>query len=298
MRCWTVWRRITGLSDGLLLVDKAPGPTSHDVVDRARRAYALRRVGHAGTLDPFASGLLLVLLGRATRLAQYLVGLRKTYEGRIRLGVVTDTDDRTGTVVRTSEEWRSLSDARLAGAMAEFLGVQLQRPPAYSAKKTSGQRAHRLARKGAAVELAPASVDVRRFDLRTREGASVTFVADVGSGTYLRALARDLGERLGCGAHLEDLRRTRVGTFPVESAVPWDALTGDAEAVRSPLEAVAHLPQRELVGAERDLVRHGRPLDPVGRADSPVALVADGVLVAVAHREGELLKPRVVLGDA
>lgn len=267
-------------------------------MDRVRRAYALRRVGHAGTLDPFASGLLLVLLGRATRLAQYLVGLPKTYEGRIRLGVVTDTDDRTGTVVRTSEEWRSLGDARLADAMAAFLGVQLQRPPAYSAKKTSGQRAHRLARKGAAVELAPASVEVRRFDLRSREGASATFVAEVGSGTYLRALARDLGERLGCGAHLEELRRTRVGAFAVEAAVPWDGVTGDAGAVRSPLEAVGHLPQRTLLPAERDLVRHGRALDVAGRTDSPVALVADGMLVAVAHREGEWLKPRVVLGDA
>lgn len=267
-------------------------------MDRVRRAYALHRVGHAGTLDPFASGLLLVLLGRATRLAQYLVGLPKAYEGRIRLGAVTDTDDRTGTVVRTSEDWRSLSDARIAGVMTEFLGVQLQRPPAYSAKKASGQRAHRLARMGTVVELAPAPVEVRRFDLRSREGPSVDFDADVGSGTYVRALARDLGERLGCGAHLEQLRRTRIGHFAVASALPWDAVAGDATVVHPLAEIVAHLPPRELAGAECDLVRHGRAIDAAGMPDSPVALMVDGVLLAVAHREGDLLKPRVVLDDA
>jgi tRNA pseudouridine55 synthase len=267
-------------------------------VDRVRRAYALRRVGHAGTLDPFASGLLLVLLGRATRLAQYLVGLPKTYQGRIRLGAVTDTDDCTGTVLRTSEDWQALSGERIGGAMRQFVGVHLQRPPAYSAKKTSGQRAHRLARKGAPVELAPVSVEVRRFDLRGHEGASVAFSAEVGSGTYLRALARDLGERLGCGAHLEELRRTRIGAFAVEDALPWDAVTGGTEPVRPPRDAVAHLPRRALVDAECDLVRHGRALDAADCPDTPIALLADGVLVAVAHREGDLLKPRVVLGDA
>ena len=258
----------------------------------------MRRVGHAGTLDPFASGLLLVLLGRATRLAQYLVGLSKAYVGRIRLGTVTDTDDRTGTVTHTSEDWRTLSDASIRQAMTELLGLQLQRPPAYSAKKTSGQRAHRLARRGVPVELAAATVEVGRFALGGRDGAALEFTAEVSSGTYLRALARDLGDRLGCGAHLEELRRIRVGSFAVEAAVRSDALVDDRGPVLPLLAAVSHLPHRELIGDERDLVRHGRSIDAAGCAGSPIALVADGALVAVAHREGESLRPRVVVVDA
>ncbi len=257
-----------------------------------------RRVGHAGTLDPFASGLLLVLLGRATRLSQYLVGLPKIYEGRIRLGAVTDTDDRTGTVVRACEDWRSLSDDHVRDAMAALLGAQLQRPPAFSAKKTAGQRAHRLARRGAPVELAPAPVEVRRFELCARDGAGVGFVAEVSSGTYLRALARDLGDGLACGAHLEELRRTHIGPFTVDDAVAFEDVTGDPGPVRPPLDAVAHLRRRELSASECALVRHGRALDTAGGPDTPVALVADGVLLAVAHRDGDRLKPRVVLADA
>lgn len=267
------------------------------MVDGVRRAFGIRRVGHAGTLDPFATGLLLVLLGRGTRLARYLVGLPKSYSGRIRLGAATDTDDRTGTVTGGSDGWRELHDAEIRAEMGALLGVQLQQPPAFSAKKTAGQRAYRLARQGRPTPLSPVRVEIRRFDLLERDGATLSFAAEVSSGTYLRGLARDLGDRLGCGAHLEALRRIRIGAFGVDGAVPSDALDGAVISVQPMLDAVAHLPRRDLDAGETRLVRHGRPLEGAAEGGETVALVHDGRLVAVAERDGSRLKPRVVVAD-
>ena len=277
------------------MLDKPEGPTSHDVVDMVRRALRVRRVGHAGTLDPSASGLLLVLVGRATRLSRFLVGLPKSYTGGITLGIETDTDDHTGAVLREDESWRSVSDEAVATAMQQLTGRLEQLPPVYSAKHSGGQRAHRLARRGQPVELTPQDIEVTRFELAAREGSRVTFAADVGSGTYVRALARDLGRALGCGAHLHELRRTAVGPFRVEDAARLETLEGEAPALRPPLEAVPHLPSCELDEEQRVRAAHGQPLEGFDQPGDYVALVADGELVAVAEPCGDVLKPRVVL---
>jgi tRNA pseudouridine55 synthase len=273
------------------------GPTSHDVVALVRRAAATRRVGHAGTLDPFASGLLAILVGRATRLVPFLVGLPKAYTGTIRLGVVTDTDDREGTVLREDPAWRGVTDEALAGAMAALTGRLLQRPPDYSAKKVSGTPAYRRARRGQAVALAPQAVDVRRFVYTGRGGPDVHFVAEVSSGTYIRALARDLGERLGCGAHLSALRRTVIGPFTEADAVPVAALEPPLP-LRSARDALPHLPVRALTPEEASGVRHGRGVALAEESPGGPTLLLEGVrLLAVAMPQEDVLRPRVVLDD-
>lgn len=256
-----------------------------------------RRVGHAGTLDPAASGLLPLLTGRATRLMPFLAGLGKCYTGTLRLGIRTATDDATGTVTATDESWRQVSDERLREAMLDLTGTLDQVPPAFSAKKLGGTPAHRRARRGETVALAPARVVVHRFDLTGRDGATVAFAAEVGSGTYVRALARDLGEALGCGAHLLTLRRTRVGPWRVEDATPLAALAAGDVPLRDMTAAVSHLPTRPLTAEEHALVRHGRPV-PAEAADAgPVALLADGHLVAIAVPRDGALAPKVVLEE-
>jgi tRNA pseudouridine55 synthase len=280
---------------GMLLVDKPAGPTSHDVVAAVRRALGTRRVGHAGTLDPFATGLLVVLVGGATRLAQFLVGLPKEYEGTIRLGVATTTDDGTGEALEISDAWRSLSDETIREAMASLTGHRQQRPPRFSAKKVAGRTAHRRARRGEPFELAPEWVDVERFTLDSREGPDLTFHAGVASGVYVRALARDLGERLGCGAHVTALRRTAVGCFCVTDAVPWDRITAGGGALRPPSDAVRHLTPVQVDDASRAEVRHGRTISAPQDARGMVALLAGDDLVAVARADGGVLRPSVVL---
>jgi tRNA pseudouridine55 synthase len=280
-------------------VDKPEGPTSHDAVDAVRRAFGIRRVGHAGTLDPFASGLLVVLLGAATRLARFMAPFDKTYLGTIQLGITTDTDDGTGTTVRSSDAWQTVSDEQIADAMRGLTGDYAQRPPAFSAKKVQGQRAYRLARAGRDVALPSAAVRVHEFVCVRRHQSALEFETRVGTGTYVRALARDLGERLGCGAHLAVLRRTEVGPFAIADAVPLAEVEPDARSrVRPALRAVAHLPQLQLADDQRKRVIHGQPLEVSRPEGSPVALVSDAELVAVAEREGSVLKPRVVVTDA
>jgi tRNA pseudouridine55 synthase len=273
-------------------VDKPAGPTSHDVVAAARRAFHASRVGHGGTLDPFASGLLLLFLGRCTRLVPYLVGLPKHYEGTIRLGVRTDTDDLDGRVVSADDGWRDVDDARLTEAAAALTGTIAQVPPVYSAKKLGGVPAHRRVRRGEAVALAPREVDVRRFEISGRDGPLARFEAEVGSGTYVRALARDLGAALGCGAHLQALRRTRVGPFDVRDAV---APARFPCPLSPPAAAVPHLPRRSLDDAEYDAVRQGRAIPARAEDPGPVALFHATLLVAVAAREGDHVHPRTVL---
>jgi len=274
------------------------GPTSHDVVDIVRRAVGTDRVGHLGTLDPFAAGLLVIVVGRATRLAPFAAGWAKTYDGVMRLGATTATDDATGATVATSETWRGVDRARVDAALAAFRGAYDQRPPAYSAVKVAGERAYRQARRGASVVLRPRRVQVTELELESFAPPDVGFRATVSGGTYLRSLARDIGEALGCGAHLATLRRTRVGPFRLAEAVAPDAVT--ARALRDPAELVRDLPAAELDDADRAAVLHGRAV-PAGsgmRDAGSVALFADGRLVAIAEQVGDVLKPRVVVAEA
>jgi tRNA pseudouridine55 synthase len=186
----------------VFLVAKPAGPTSHDVVDQVRRALGTRRVGHLGTLDPFAEGLLVLVTGRATRLATFAAGWEKAYEGVIRFGATTDTDDGTGRVLTTSDGWRELKRAAVEQTFAALRGAQEQRPPAFSAVKIDGVRAHKRARRGETVAPAARPVDVRELELIDWTPPDARFRATVSAGTYLRSLARDAGAALGCGAHL------------------------------------------------------------------------------------------------
>jgi tRNA pseudouridine55 synthase len=266
------------------------------MVAAVRRELHIRRVGHTGTLDPFATGLLVLLTGRATRLSRFLVGLPKSYTGTVRLGTRTDTDDATGTAVASGPSDGLPSESDLRSEAAAMVGPQQQVPPQYSAKKIEGNRAFAMARRGEVVELAPVDVEVFAFAVTGMEGDRVHFTADVSSGTYIRALARDLGERLGCRAHLETLRRTRVGQFEVTDALTLDQFA-EHPAVHPSLEAVGHLAHHHVEASERDLIIHGRPLPAATDAPSHVALVSNGTLLGVAESVGGHLKPRVVLTD-
>jgi len=261
-----------------------------------RRALGEQRVGHLGTLDPFAEGLLLVLVGRATRLATFAAGWTKAYEGVIRLGVTTDTDDTTGAVLKT--ETVDVTAQQLGAALAQFRGGYEQRPPAYSAVKIAGERAYRRARRGEVVEPAARRVEIETLELVDYTAPDAAFRATVGGGTYLRSLARDVGAALGCGGHLVTLRRTAVGPLRLAEAVAPDAVT--AADLRDPAVLVAHLPRREVTADERDAVVHGRPIarDPIRDTRDPVALFAGAELLAVGAVEGAMLKPRVVVTDA
>ena len=280
----------------MLLVAKPAGPTSHDVVDVVRRALWVRRVGHLGTLDPFADGLLVLVVGRATRLAAFAAGWRKEYRGTMRLGVVTTTDDATGAPLATSDAWRGLDQAAVEAALARHRGAAWQRPPAHSAVKVAGERAYRKARRGEAVELAPRQVEITALELESWVPPDLRFRATVSGGTYVRSLARDVGETLGCGAHLVALTRTAVGPFRLEQAVPPERVS--AADLRPATLLVGELPTRELVAGERDAVVHGRTIAAAAAdGDGRVALLHDGGLVAVAEVAGGVLKPRVVVAE-
>lgn len=207
----------TATVSGLLLVDKPAGVTSHDAVDVARRAYGERSIGHLGTLDPFATGLLVLLFGRATRLATFIDNEPKVYEATIHFGSETDTDDVTGAVVRTAP---LPSPERIAECIATLTGDIDQVPPTYSAKKVAGQPAYRAARAGGQVDLAPARVHVHAWNVHSLSERALNATIVCGGGTYIRALARDLGRLAGSAAHLEALRRTRSGDFDVCDAAP------------------------------------------------------------------------------
>jgi len=277
-------------------VAKPVGPTSHDVVDMIRLALGEQRVGHLGTLDPFAEGLLVVVVGRATRLAPFAAGWTKSYDGVMRLGSTTDTDDVTGAVLKT--EPVDVTAQQVGAALAQFRGGYEQRPPAYSAVKIAGERAYRRARRGEIVEPAARRVEIELLELVQYAAPDVAFRATVGGGTYVRSLARDVGAALGCGGHLVSLRRTAVGPLRLATAVAPDAVT--LTDVRDPSVLVGHLVRRDVDPGERDAVVHGRPIrrDPVPDTRDPIALFSGAELLAVAEVEGEQLKPRVVVTDA
>ncbi len=273
-------------------MDKPAGATSHDVVARARRILGERSIGHTGTLDPFATGLLVLLLGKGTRVARFLDGLAKTYLATARLGQRTATDDLTGEPVGAAFEEALPGRDRIAEALRGFLGVQAQTPPAYSAKKQHGERAYARARRGEVVALAPAAVTVYAADLLAVDGADVTFRVTVSTGTYIRAIARDLGEALSVGAHLIALRRESIGSLRVEDALPLEEL---APTTRPwPLGAVlSHLPRVLLDEAGRVDIGHGRPVR--GVTAGTVVLADESDVIAVAEGDGEWIRPTVVL---
>ncbi|HET6874952.1 MAG TPA: tRNA pseudouridine(55) synthase TruB [Acidimicrobiales bacterium] len=243
--------------DGLVVVDKPAGMTSHDVVGRCRRIFGQKRVGHAGTLDPDATGVLLVGLGRATRLMQYMSGLSKTYTTEIVLGTATSTLDSAGEV---TGKW-DMSAVTLAEAVAaasSLTGEIDQVPPMVSAVKVGGRRLHQLAREGIEVERAPRRVTVSRFDLVDLGGGVLEASVDCSSGTYIRVLADDLGRLLGGGAHVRNLRRTAVGPFAIESAVALDDVGPDL--VVPPAAMLPWLEAATVEGDTEAAVRYGRPL--------------------------------------
>ena len=303
--------------DGVLVIDKPPGPTSHDVVARARRALGMKRIGHTGTLDPAATGVLPLVLGRATRLARFLAGSAKTYEAVIRLGVATDTGDTEGRAI--GPPWGGLGEdearARLAGpgvvagALAAFAGTSEQAPPLYSAKKIAGVRAYELARKGRPVQPRPVPVTVHRLAILGLEGDLLRVEVTASAGFYMRVLADDLGRRLGVGGHLHQLRRTRSGSFGLAEAVALEALERDPETARErviPIDGLLQeLPAAVLTDGSAARTRCGHdvgPADLVAEPETPAAFVRllgrDGRLVAVAEPAAlpRFLHPTIVLG--
>lgn len=262
-----------------------------------RRRLGLRAVGHAGTLDPFATGLLVVLIGRATRLARFVADTNKVYHAVVTFGTSTDTDDSTGTVVasRPPEAWPSR--AVLESALHEMVGAVTQRPPAYSAKHVAGTRSHHLARRGVAVDLPPVPVTVHRLALVSWQAPDLGLEAEVGTGTYVRAIARDLGETIGVPAHCSALRRISVGPFTVgESVAPTEV---GPEHVKSPAEMVAHLARVPIGPLDIVELSFGRSIAAASTGNAPVALVADdGRLIAVAVAMESRWQPVVVLEPA
>jgi tRNA pseudouridine55 synthase len=305
--------------DGILIIDKPAGWTSHDVVARVRRVLREKRVGHTGTLDPFATGVLVMLVGRATRLAQFLSGAEKEYEATIRFGYATDTGDLTGARREDVDEGRagcaSLKLEELEAALAPLRGEIEQVPPMYSAKKVAGRKLYELARRGEEVERKAARVRVREFEivvdedggfLRPNEDGTCDVRARVvcSAGTYVRALAESVGENLGAGAHLAALRRTRAGEARLEGALSLEELQKIVEAggefLLPPETALPQLPSAHLSDVEASRVRHGAAVaSPLKTEDGAHVLVFEegGALLAVAVYDAAsgLLRPRVML---
>lgn len=280
---------VTG--DGFLLVDKPAGISSHDAVARVRRGRGGVRAGHTGTLDPFATGLLVVALGAATRLIRFVPSEPKVYRATIAFGHETDTDDATGHPLGQ----RPLPDeASIRAALPRLTGQLSQVPPAYSARHVEGRRAYQMAREGVAPVLAPALVTVHSWAIESLTPASLTVTITCGTGTYVRSLARDLGRLCGSAAHCATLRRTRIGPFDVARAVPPDE-SGVAPLI-APADALDGLPRQVVDDAGSTRVRHGRDVPATVPGELAALLDEGGTLLAVAAREGgDRWQPKVVL---
>jgi len=262
--------QIKNVVSGVLVVDKPIGLTSHDVVQIIRRGTGIRRAGHTGTLDPRASGVLVVLIGPAVRLSEYVSASDKRYQATIRLGSSTDTYDAEGIITDSSTSIEDITEERFDEILQQYVGEIQQVPPPYSAVKVKGKKAYEMARKGENVELSPRTINV--YSLEVLEWAPPEVVVDVycSSGTYVRSLANDLGNELGCGAHLIGLRRTKSGRFTLRDAVPLRRLQESFDAgdwyrnLIPAAEALADWPMVELNADEVELVRHGHrvPADP------------------------------------
>jgi tRNA pseudouridine55 synthase len=282
---------------GGLLIDKPAGWTSHDVVAVVRRQLGTRAVGHAGTLDPFATGLLVVLVGKATRLARFVEGLGKRYHAVVRFGSATDTDDSTGVVTRESRPEVWPDRVAIETLAAGFVGAQSQRPPAFSAKHVAGTRSYVLARGGNPPELPDVTVQVDGIDLIDWSPPDLVLEARVGRGTYLRALARDLGERAGIPAHCAELRRTSIGPFDVSAAIAPDAATADR--LIAPAALVPRLPTERVDEAGIREIGFGRRVAQSAPRDVTGALLSEtGRLLAVADGRDGWWYPVVVLEPA
>jgi len=300
---------------GVLIIDKPAGMTSHDVVARVRKILGIRQIGHFGTLDPFATGVLPLSVGKATRFAQFYLRSRKAYEGAIRFGYATDTYDATGK--STAEHVAPALDATALGRVfQEMTGRILQTPPSFSAKRVDGRRAYELARQQKPVQLKPVEVEIYALELFGVEGELVRFAVECSGGTYVRSLAHDLGQRMGCGAHLAELRRTAVAEFKQERALTLEQLSeavreGKVDTCRVPLEALLpDCPELVVRGREEQSVVHGHTFelaqalrpgrgDPGGRLSAVNILKilnSDRHLIAIArHVSGAIYHPDLVL---
>ena len=288
--------------DGLLIVDKPAGMSSHDVVNKVRRLFDEKSVGHLGTLDPLATGVLPLLLGRYTRLAQYFGKMEKEYTGTIRFGFATDTYDCDGESV-SELQTVELEQSWLSAAVAGMRGDIEQKPPLYSAKKVKGVPAHRLARRGEAPDLQAVTIHVAKFEAWVESADTVGFAAAVSAGGYIRCLAHDLGQQLGCGAHLTALRRVRAGDFMIAQAVTLEALAehaddGRRERLLASSQILPHLPSVTVDEGMATRIRNGAQvnLPEFSRAEIIRISGTDGVIVAIARRlAGTLFAPQTVL---
>ena len=300
---------------GAFIIDKPPGMTSHDVVASVRRAARIRRVGHAGTLDPFATGVLVCCIGRATRLVQFLVGLDKEYLATVRFGYATDTQDGTGQQITPLRSSKELSLETLHQALNHFSGPQLQTPPMFSAKKVEGERLYRAARAGREIKREPVKIVIHAIELLGEAKAGEDGTRDFkmrircSSGTYVRTIAHDLGDRLGLGGHLVELRRTEVGHFKIAASVTLERLEtmpeGELEKLMiSTTDMLSHLPIKVLDDQRMKLVTTGRGLTISEEDQRPSEEVyvrlcdREGRLVAVGELDplSQLVRPRVVMG--
>lgn len=293
--------------NGILVIDKPSGPSSHDVVERIRRLAPGTRVGHTGTLDPLATGVLPLCLGRATRLASFLLGSDKVYRARVQLGITTDSFDSAGTILQR-QRVPAYSAAELDGVIAKFIGSFWQMAPMFSAKKVGGKPLYRSARQGKQVERDRKLVTIYEIENRGLDGDCLELVVRCSAGTYIRALANDLGQALGCGASLAQLQRLRSGGFDLASAVPLEDLTVEAIAAHLvPMsEALPDLPRVVVESSEWQRLRHGMDLvlDAAQAAcNSPFVRLcnAEGRLLAVGKRvvydEKVWVHPEIVLSD-
>ena len=287
---------------GLVIVDKPAGMTSHDVVGRCRRLFGTRKVGHAGTLDPMATGVLVIGIERATKILGLITGTDKSYAATIRLGQTTSTEDAEGEVLRTVPA-EQVTDEQIAAAVSALRGNIDQVPSAVSAIKVAGERSYKLAREGRAVELPARPVRIERFDVlavRRHDGfADVDVVVDCSSGTYIRALARDVGDALGVGGHLTALRRTAVGRYGLDEARTLDDLAEQARLSYSLDEAcLLGFPRRDLTESQVIDTGHGRSLEPAGISGIYAATAADGRVIALLEDGATRTKPVVVLRPA
>jgi tRNA pseudouridine55 synthase len=288
--------------NGVVIIDKPPGLTSHDVVNRVRRILGQRSVGHLGTLDPLATGVLPIVLGNLTRLAQFYVHSEKTYEGVIRFGFATDTYDADGEPTTPRQDVHINCDEVRALA-AQFQGTIEQMPPPFSAKKIAGVPAYKLARKNKEVTLQPVQVEIREFEILETGADQATFRARVASGTYMRSVAHEMGQKLGCGAHLAALRRTAVAEFNVEDAHSLEALAsamqqGTVESLFiHPRKLVPLLPSVTATEENAALIRSGRAvnLPEMSRAPQVKVFYGQSDLIAIATRiAGTLFHPGIV----
>jgi tRNA pseudouridine55 synthase len=287
---------------GLVIVDKPSGMTSYDVVGRCRRIFATRKVGHAGTLDPMATGVLVIGIERATKILGLLTTSTKSYAATMRLGASTTTDDADGDVVSTTTA-DAVTDPEIEDAVAGLRGEISQIPSTVSAVKIGGKRAYQLAREGQAVELAARAVRIDRFDVlairREIDVVDVDVEVDCSSGTYVRALARDVGAAVGVGGHLTALRRTRVGRFGLAEAHTLDALADEPRLSYSLDDAcLLTFPRRDLTAEEATSASHGRPLPPAGIDGIYAATATDGRVIALLRDKEDRTASEVVLRPA